>query len=303
MLGRLPFFAARGDETRFARLLGRGPRFFSYVGVTAVALWAGTLLGTSDGPRVASAVAVALNEEPRETESLSGPAALEFCRLLLHHAEHQLADVRDLMAVFHKLERIDGQLQALNIMDLKVRRQPLSIYMRWREPHAGRQILWREGQDDEQVLVRAGGWRARVVPVLKVDPNGQRAREYSRRPVTQIGIWNMNARMLRYLDIADGHPEVVVRMEQDVRLAERPCFKFSFVHPHRVAEHDYQRIQIYVDYDLQIPIACELYGFAEDAQSPEPLVESYLFTEVALDVGLTDEDFSPVNPRYAFRSE
>ena len=48
-------------------------------------------------------------------------------------------------AVFQKQERIDGALQPVNVMELKVRHRPLSVYMKWQQPDAGQEVIWRDG--------------------------------------------------------------------------------------------------------------------------------------------------------------
>ena len=206
-------------------------------------------------------------------------------------------------AVFQKLERIDGELQALNVMDLKVRREPLSIYLRWHEPYSGRDIVWQEGRDNDQVSVHAGGWRRRIVPLLRIDPNSDQAREYSRRPVTQIGLWNFNRRMLRYVDLGCKNPNLEVTMTQNVELTDRQCYRFSFVHPQPFESLEYHRVNIYVDKTLGVPVGCELFAFpSEDAPDELVLEESYAFGRLQLGVGFTDIDFSIANPEYEFGS-
>src|SRR5262249_36277539 len=148
---------------------------------------------------------------------LAGAAASRFCILLLEEAERRLAGVSDFSAKFYKRERVNGELGDLNIMDLKVRRAPLSVYMKWNEPYAGREIIWQEGANEGQILVHAGGWQRKIVPLLRLDPLGERAMEYNRRPVTQIGIWNFNRRLLDNLRVDLEHTDVKVWMTQDTK--------------------------------------------------------------------------------------
>lgn len=232
---------------------------------------------------------------------LTGDAASRFCLLTLEDAQRKLDTVDDLTAVFHKMERIDGAVQELNVMDLKVRRQPLSVYMRWQTPHDGREIIWQEDAHDGQIVVHAGGWRRKLVPMLKIDPYGERAMEYNRRPVTQVGLWNFNARLLENLHDALKYDGVQVWMTQDRQIGARPCYCFHVQHPAAIAGLEYHKMLMYVDKELGLPVACEIYGWpSPEAPDALPLEESYAFCDVQLNVGLGDLDFDPANPAYEY---
>lgn len=292
-----------------ARLVPRRWRrtqvFCSYALVGMVAVMASNLFSPDRGPQHASALESVLHfDEIEDNGVLKGDAAVEFCRLLLQNSEVKLAEVDDLSAVFQKLERIDGQLQELNVMDLKVRREPMSVYLRWHEPYSGREIVWQEGRDENQVSVHAGGWRRRIVPLLRVDPYSEQAQEYSRRPVTQIGLWNFNRRMLSYVDQGCENPNIDVTMTQNVKLTDRACYQFSFVHPEPFSTLEFHRVNIFIDKELGVPVGCELFAFPTvDAPETPVLEESYAFGNLELSVGFTDIDFSIANPEYEFGSD
>ncbi|MBL9125554.1 MAG: DUF1571 domain-containing protein [Planctomycetaceae bacterium] len=233
---------------------------------------------------------------------LAGAAASRFCILLLEDAERQLTGVSDLRATFYKRERVNGELTDLNVMDLKVRRAPLSVYMRWREPYAGREIIWQEDANDGQILVHAGGWQRKIVPLLRLDPLGERAMEYNRRPVTQIGLWNFNRRLLDNLRVDLEHPDVKVWMTQDKKVGGREAYCFRVVHTDRAEQAAYHKMLMYIDQQLGLPVACELYGWPELEGGDPPLEESYAFNDLQLEVGLSDLDFDITNPEYEFRS-
>lgn len=303
------FRLSRAEYDDPARLVprrwSRTQVFCSYAVVSLAAMMAGNLFTSDSVPRHASALETVVEyDEIEDHGTLKGEAAIEFCRLLLQNSEARLEEVDDLTAVFQKLERIDGELLPLNVMDLKVRREPLSVYLRWHEPYNGREIVWQEGRDQNQVSVHAGGWRRRIVPLLRVAPDSEQAREYSRRPVTQIGLWNFNRRMLSYVDQGCENPNINVTMTQNVRLTDRACYRFSFVHPEPFASLEFHRVNIFIDKALGVPVGCELFAFpTEDAPETPVLEESYAFGNLQLQVGLGDIDFSIENPEYEFGSE
>jgi Protein of unknown function (DUF1571) len=240
-----------------------------------------------------SAVSALVTYDPSAARPRNAPdAATRFCALLLAEADRKLAGVDTIHAVFYKRERIDGQLQENNVMDLKVRRSPKSVYLRWQKPNEGREVTWREDAHDGQIVVRVGGWRRKLVPLLKVDPLSERAMQYSRRPVTSIGLWNFNARLRQFVeeDVARGSWRTQLR--EDTSLLERPCYCFTFLAAAGGVRPQHQRVVIYVDKVLGLPVACELYGWPTP-KAPElaPLEESYAFSNLELNRPVSDRDF------------
>ena len=268
-----------------------------------VAFVIGALGGRQQNVGLASSAIEPVLQKTRWDAShvLTGDAASRFCLLMLEDAQRTLANVDDVSATFHKMERIEGVVQELNVMDLKVRRAPLSVYMKWQSPHEGREIIWQENAHEGQIVVHAGGWRRKLVPILKIDPYGERAMEYNRRPVTQVGLWNFNARLLENLRQDLTRPTVQVWMTQDRQIGSRHCYCFHVQHPEPADGLEYHKMLAYIDKDLGLAVACELYGWPlTDAPEGLPLEESYAFCDVRLNPGLSDLDFDPANPAYEY---
>ena len=289
---------------------GTAPKFSRrWLAVPAISLGLGWFASSNSPFRKSEAGSAVSAVEPiiettaqSDDHVLAGAAASRFCILLLEEAERSLAGVPDFRAKFYKRERVNGELGDLNIMDLKVRRDPLSVYMRWTEPYAGREIIWQEGANDGQILVHAGGWQRKIVPLLKLDPLGERAMEYNRRPVTQIGLWNFNRRLLDNLRVDLEHTDVKVWMTQDKKVGGRDAYCFRVVHSDRAERAAYHKMLMYIDQHLGLPVACELFGWPESSEVEPPLEESYAFNDLELGVGLSDIDFDMTNPEYEFRA-
>lgn len=251
-----------------------------------------------------SAVDVLLTTAPSGAEApLGGPLAERCCRLLLDDAVVSLATACDLQAVFHKREQIDGTLQDLNVMEIKVRREPASVYLRWNEPYEGREVIWREGADDGKLLVHGGGWRRRLVPLLKIDPYGERALEYSRRPVTEIGIWNFARRLQTQVAADLKRGGLDVSMWHDRLMGGRACYCFELAHRAPGPDAPYQRLEIYIDQATGLPIACQRFNWAPPGGDARGVLdESYVYHELVLNCGLSDADFDPASSHYQFGS-
>ncbi|MCA9099982.1 MAG: DUF1571 domain-containing protein [Planctomycetales bacterium] len=238
--------------------------------------------------------------EIQEDEVLRGTAATRFCTLLLEQACAKLASYDDMSATFHRQERLDGVLAEPNVMQLKVRNAPYSVFARWTTPHEGREIIWRPDANDGMIMVYPGGPRAWLLPLVKVDPFGDQAMSENRRPVSELGIWNFADRLLegRRLDLAE--PRVDAWMTQDQRIANRDCYSFTFLTPeHTVTARNYKTV-IFIDRETELPLGCQLFGWPENDGDDPPLEESYLFEDLEMGTGLTDLAFDVDNPAYHF---
>ncbi len=108
---------------------------------------------------------------------------------------HVADNVRDYQCTLIKRERIDGQLQSQRMIEMRVREgsprlasagQPFSVFLDFLAPGdvMGRRILYREGKDDNKMLVRKGGRRLEFV-VLRLDTLGYKAQR--RKPGSHYG--------------------------------------------------------------------------------------------------------------------
>ncbi len=274
------------------------------VAAIVVAAAGGTWWYATSGEPVPAtgAVGAAVTSASSTSKSVEGATAVAECRRLLVGAKRKLESVAMMSAVFQKQERIGEKLQPLNVMDLKVRRTPLSIYMKWQQPDAGQQILWKDGAHDGKILVSPAGWKRKIMPVAKIDPHGDMAMNVSRRPVTNLGIWNFTDRMIALVDEElTRDPAVRVAMSEGHEISGRSCRKFSFEHATPSAIVPFQNVTIYLDDVLEVPVACEHHRWSTENGKPAPrLEESYLFRDLVLDVSLTDDDFDHRNPALQF---
>ena len=63
------------------------------------------------------------------------------------------------------------------------------------------------------------------------------------------------------------------------------------------ATSSYHKAQIFIDNELRIPVAYRAYSWPQPGGEPI-LEEQYIYTDIKLNNGFTDADFSPENPEY-----
>lgn len=276
------------------------------VAVVAGLLTFGAWWAFGEGKPIADggAVASAIVERPTTEglDAVTGAAALENCRKFLADAQNKLDKHSAMTALFHKQERVEGALLPLHVMEMKVRREPFSVYMKWREPDEGQEVIWRHGAHDGKIVVCPAGWKRKVMRMVKIAPDSDQAMAASRRPISSSGIWNFTARLRQTIDqelMRD--PNVRVTQTSGAEISGRPCDRYTFERTGSGAEGDFQRMIVYADRGLEVPVALEHYRWhTQDGRLVPQLEESYLFQNLELNADLADIDFDDANPAYEF---
>lgn len=221
-------------------------------------------------------------------------------------AEYIRRNIRDYTCRLIKRERINGDLQAYQFARVKVRSEqrrdgkviePMSVFMQYLAPASikDRRVLYVDGENDGKVLVRKGGNLMKHVK-LTFDPHGNAVRRESNYPITDIGFDKVVDRLIDRAnnDIArDPKGEnTSVSYFRNAKVGERKCTHIRVVHP-EPADMDFHIASLYVDDELRVPIRLVVYGWPAKQDAKPPVLEEYVYVDLRVNVGLTDEDFSP----------
>jgi hypothetical protein len=233
---------------------------------------------------------------------LRGSAAVERCRTLLIEAADRLESIPAMTAMFQKQERIEGELQVVNVIELKARRAPLAVYLKWRAPEEGQEVIYRDGAFDGKMLVCPAGWKRNVMRMVKIAPDSERAMAVSRRPITNVGIWNFTDRVRQTIDQELlRNPQIETSHVSGDEISGRPCDRFTFERHATGAVGEFHKMVVHIDRTLGVPVALEHYRWGDvDGTVVSRLEESYLFRDLNLDAELADVDFDETNPAYEF---
>lgn len=100
--------------------------------------------------------------------------------------------------VFVLQERINGQLRDPVTSYFRFRSHPFSVAMRRRRGKSRiSRLLYVEGENNGQLVVRPSGLLGKLAPSVEVDPHGPVARKGCLRPVTDFGLENALKRILQ----------------------------------------------------------------------------------------------------------
>lgn len=234
-------------------------------------------------------------------------------------ALHRSRD-RDYTATMVKRFRLGGKLTVPEVMKLKVRSRdrqpgadreldprPIDVYLGFLEPKslAGREVIWREGFNDDKITVHEAGFLnlARV----QLAPSSPLAMMGNRYPISDLGIERL---LIKFIERGNRDRligDCEIRIREDFEFEGRLCRRIEVFHTEKTAEvngkmveYDFSRAEIDVDLEYEIPIHYAAYIWP-DQEGGEPLLdEEFTYRELRLNCDLNDMDFDPDNPEYRY---
>ncbi|MGE3314691.1 MAG: DUF1571 domain-containing protein [Planctomycetaceae bacterium] len=234
---------------------------------------------------------------------------LLFNLFLLEQGHARLAKAPDYTATFFKHERIGGEMLDPQVMELKLRHAPFSVYMKWHEGEVGRELLYVAGENDGKMIVHPGGLRGRLLPSIKLEPDSNLSMRETRHPVTMVGMLNLAHEIItRRKAEMKANADIRCQLIEDQMINDRPCYCFVLNWVHQHESEEYRKSIQYIDKELSIPVCVKNFAWP-DSEEPIPaekldeetLTEHYAYTDIQFDKKLTAGDFDRANEEYHFR--
>ena len=218
---------------------------------------------------------------------------------LVAQAHEAASELGDYQAVFTKREMVNGRMYASQ-MQMKLRQEPFSVYLRFINPeHAGREVLFVEGRNNNQMLAHDTGLKA-LVGTVALDPQGQMALAEARYPVTRIGMKNLSKGIMTQWERESEFGESEVKYYPEAKLGEQPVLVIESSHPTPRKQFRFALTRLWLDKETRLPVRVQQYDFPAAPGGQPVLVEEYTYTNVEPNVRLTDADFDQRNPAYQF---
>ena len=254
-------------------------------GAMAVALPSGLL--KAEDERIATAIRIGGTSHP-----------LAPGLRLAVESRRALDDVKDYTASFFKEEMV-GKNRINHQLSLKVRETPFSAYLRYENPHKGREAIFVAGRNNDKMLAHGTGIEA-IVGTLELDPSGDRALEESRYPITNIGMRNLLELTIAQWNSELNVPDVQVRYFPNAKVSDVECrvFESSYDTKHKGVK--FHMTRLYVDKKTAFPVRVEQFDFPAKTGAKAPIPEQYTYLNVQPNSGLTDSDFDVKNSAYDF---
>jgi hypothetical protein len=218
---------------------------------------------------------------------------------LLKASRKSLEDIKDYEATFIKRERFSDGLRT-QTMQLRLREQPFSVYLRCEDPNAGREILFVKGQNQNMLLAHEGSGIKSLVGTVSLAVDSPKAREDNRHPITDLGMRRLVERLTEQWEEQAKYQECDVRYYPDAKIGGVSCPAIECSHPKPRRQFPFHVTRIYIDAKSNLPVRLENYEFPTQRGQEPPLAEEYTYVKIRTNVGLKDADFSSTNPQYKF---
>ena len=213
----------------------------------------------------------------------------------------------DYTAQFTKRELVNGEMLEEQTMTIKLRHQPFSVYLKWHDYEIGREIVYVDGVNEGNMLVHAGGWKAKL-PAISMSPDSSIAMKEARHPITSAGMLALANIIVGYHrnDLESKNFTTCLQLE-DQSIGGRACSCFVVEYRDRETSPDYRKSVTLIDKEWCVPLFIKNFGWPnEDAATAEgdldeaTLIEHYTYSDVKFRSSLSALDFDHNNGDYRF---
>ena len=278
---------------------GRRPVLHSACAAVALlagsAAWGQTSGGVLSAPNPTAQASAAGSKYPPVDDRHPLAPALKLAR----SSRKSMDAVRDYQCTFIKRELLNGAVLT-QTMEMKLREEPFSVYLKYQDPNPGREILFVSGQNDNKLLAHEGSGLKAIVGTVPLALDAPQVRSENRHPITEIGMRNLIDKVIKQWEFEGQFGETTVQYFPDAKIGGVSCPAIECTHPQPRRQFPFQITRMYIDSQSNLPVRIENYGFPSAAGQEPPLVEEYTYVKLQTNVGLSNNDFSTKNPNYKF---
>jgi len=216
---------------------------------------------------------------------------------LAKDVQETLKKINDYEATFTKKEVV-GKKLIQSEMFVKFREQPFSVYLKYLNPHGGREVIYVAGKNKDRLLAHGEGIAA-IVGTLKLKTDSKDALEENRYPITMFGMSKLVATLAEQWQADEQHDDCVVKFFPNAKLDKVDCKVVETSYPKPVSHAKFHLTRLYIAKDSGLPVRVEQFGFAAEGAQP-PVIEEYTYSNIKTNVGFGDLDFDTDNKAYGF---
>ena len=202
---------------------------------------------------------------------------------------------------FSKQEQLKKGTATRQTMSLKFRRQPFSVYLKYVDPNAGREVIYVEGRNNGKLQVHEASGLASLIGTITLSPTGNEAMKENKYPLTMIGMERMLEGFLVDWEESQKHADTKVQFYPLAKLGEVECTMHEVAHPQQREPFKFHKTRVYFDKKTLLPIRAEQYAFPAKSGEEPQLVEEYTYTDVKADALPSETDFDVKNEKYGFK--
>ena len=217
-----------------------------------------------------------------------------------YKARADLDAIDDYKCVFTKREVLRNNELLRTKMNLKFREKPFSVYLGFIDLNKGREVIYVQGRNGNNLLVHEGGIKS-VLGTFSINPTSSDAMAENRYPVTSIGLKNMIDTVIKQWETEGKFDGITTQKRPNSKLPTGEiCTVYEAIHrPYK--EFKFHTTRLYIDDKSGLAIGCQQLAFPAKVDSEPPVSEEYFYCQLKTNLKMTDADFDPKNPMYAFK--
>lgn len=241
-------------------------------------------------------------EQPREKTELN--TALTFMQWSIRELE---TNIKDYTAIVTSTINVEGK-EETEVSSWKVRHQhntafgevPEAIYIKWLSPKKknGLETVWIEKSNDNKLAFHFLGLSN--IATLQIEPDRYREMQNLKLPVTESVLKHLAQRANSVCIRAEQVDDCDVSIEKGILIDDSECTQFQLKHHDKTENSPFSVESIFFSDELRIPVAYEAFSWPKNHDEKPALAERYIFSEIKLNIGLSNTEFSPKNPEYDF---
>jgi hypothetical protein len=217
-------------------------------------------------------------------------------RAALATAKLRARELKSYTAILEMQEEVNGNLREMDSIQIKLRQEPFSVYMRWHDN--GQEALFVRGQNGDRLLAKPTNGLAALKRLWRLDPDSRMAKQSCRYPITESGIENLVNRVHAFYAARDDWSSAVncsvSRSSEADRIVTKYCLQFR----DKSVSPEYLESRLSFDHATGLLIDVQNLGWTDD-ESPR-IVEHYAYRAIDQSATLTDSDFDVKNSEYEF---
>jgi hypothetical protein len=199
-------------------------------------------------------------------------------------------------AVLEMEEEIGGRLRDPEVVDLRFRSNPFSVYMTWRD--STQEALFVAGKNDDRLLIRPTKGLAAIKRVWNLEPESRVAMKSCRYSIRDTGLYKLAERVHQFY-IDGAFDSDAIQCEVGSRVAhERELTEYVVEFPDAKLCDKYSKCHYGFDNETGFLVTVKNYGWGEDGS--QPLLERYHYHTIDASREFSDTDFDHQNPEYGF---
>lgn len=222
----------------------------------------------------------------------------EFSRMraALATAKLRARELTSYTAILEMQEEVNGNLREMDSIQIKLRQEPFSVYMRWTAN--GQEALFVRGRNDDRLLAKPTNGLAALKRLWRLDPESRMAKQSCRYPITESGIENLVNRVYEFYSARKDWTSAVKCSVLNSSATNNFVIEYCLQFRDKSVSPEYLESRLSFDEATGLLIAVQNFAWTDDQSSR--IVEHYAYRAIDQAATLNDSDFDEKNSEYEF---